>query len=100
MVADESTFNINAAFLMIKTYAVSPKTFWMMMSSLLITHLLGADICGRYMVKRGISNLTGVGALILVLAAVFLSATSILKFDGPDLTIIAMFIYFLGTGLL
>lgn len=68
------------------------------MSSLLIAHLLGAAICGRYVVKRGISKLTGVGVLILVLAAMFLSVTSILKFDGPYLTITAMFIYFLGTG--
>nr|AAV29632.1 NT02FT1731 [synthetic construct] len=98
MVAGESAFNTNAAFLMIKTYGVSPKIFGMMMSSLLIAHLLGAAICGRYVVKRGISKLTGVGALILVLAAMFLSVTSILKFDGPYLTITAMFIYFLGTG--
>ncbi|MDE4942940.1 MFS transporter, partial [Francisella tularensis subsp. holarctica] len=36
MVAGESAFNTNAAFLMIKTYGVSPKIFGMMMSSLLI----------------------------------------------------------------
>ncbi|MDE5035680.1 MFS transporter, partial [Francisella tularensis subsp. holarctica] len=72
MVAGESAFNTNSAFLMIKTYGVSPKIFGMMMSSLLISHLLGAAICGRFVVKRGISKLTGVGVLILVLAAMFL----------------------------
>ena len=65
MVAGESAFNTNSAFLMIKTYGVSPKTFGVMMSSLLVAHLLGAAICGRYVVKRGISKLPEVGALIL-----------------------------------
>ena len=78
MVAGESAFNTNAAFLMIKTFGV-------IMSSLLVAHLLGAAICGRYT-----ANLT--------LAAMFLSVTSILKFDGSYFTITAMFIYFLGTG--
>ncbi|MDE4972047.1 MFS transporter, partial [Francisella tularensis subsp. holarctica] len=66
MVAGESAFNTNAAFLMIKTYGVSTKIFGMMMSSLLIAHLLGAAICGLYVVNIGISKLTGVGVLILV----------------------------------
>lgn len=98
MVAGESAFNTNAAFLMIKTYGISEKTFGLMMSSLLIAHLLGAIICGRYVVKKGISHLTGVGVVILVLAGVFLLATSMLNVDSPYLTISAMFIYFLGTG--
>lgn len=65
MVAGESAFNTNVTFLMIKTYEVSPKPFGVMISSFLVAHLLGAAICGRYVVKRGISKLTGVGALIL-----------------------------------
>lgn len=98
MVAGETAFNTSAAFLMIKTYGIPTKTFGIMMSSLLVAHLLGAVICGRYVVRKGISNLTGVGVVILVLAAVFLLATTILKVDGPYLTISAMFVYFLGTG--
>lgn len=98
MVAGETAFNTSAAFLMIKTYGIPTKTFGIMMSSLLVAHLLGAVICGRYVVRKGISNLTGVGVVILVLAGVFLLATTMFKVDGPYLTISAMFIYFLGTG--
>ncbi|AIT09515.1 major facilitator transporter [Candidatus Francisella endociliophora] len=98
MVAGESAFNTNSAFLMVKTYGISVKVYGAMMSSLLVAHLLGAVICGRYVVKKGISNLTGIGALILVFAGFFLLLTSLLGFDGPYITISAMFIYFLGTG--
>ena len=87
MVAGESAFNTNAIFLMIKTYKISPKAFGVMMSSFLVAHLLGAAICGRYVVKRGISKLTGSWRANLALAAVFLSVISILKFDGPYFTI-------------
>lgn len=98
MVAGETAFNTNAAFLMIKTYGISEKTFGLMMSSLLIAHLLGAVICGRYVIRKGICHLTGVGVIILVFAAIFLLVSSMLNIDSPYLTISAMFVYFLGTG--
>ena len=64
----------------------------------LIANLLGIGICSGYVIKKGISNLTGVGVVILVLAGVFLLITSMLNIDSPYLTISTMFICFLGTG--
>ena len=98
MVAGESAFNTSAAFLLIRTYGVSTSVFGVMMTSLLGAHLIGAAVCGKYVVRKGISSLTGVGALMLVLPTALLAGCSLLHLENAWIIISAVFVYFFGTG--